>query len=114
MKQLLLSLMAGGLLISGCNGSTSGNIETDVTVSGPGHVVFLENCAACHRGPGGAPNRVILNSPSLASAEAFRQVLRHPPTSMMPAFSEERISDASAQELYDYILSIRDDGAVSQ
>ena len=82
------------------------------TIRGPekymaGQKIFSTYCTTCHPGGGNtlAPNRPLLHSPLLRNQEFFTMWIRHP-ASPMPAFPPDRISDAQAKALYDYIQHV--------
>lgn len=79
----------------------------DTTKSSKGHQLFINHCASCHMGGNGAPNGVILQSPSLTSEEAFKEVLRHPPTAAMPAFDDKTLPPQDIHALYTYVITHR-------
>jgi uncharacterized membrane protein len=88
------------------------------TPSGPaefrsGEQIFDSNCSGCHAHGGNAilPNFPLRGAPELRKLEEFRAFIRNPhlPTGAkgpMPPFSEGRISDTQAQQLYEYITNV--------
>lgn len=119
MKRLLGSLLGLGLLLmgSGCqtpSPSSGTDISTEAMPPSPGEQLYVQHCSACHRGYMGQPNRVILDSGTLSSETAFLQMLRQPPSRMMPAFPEGRLSDEQAGVLYQYVVSVREQQAATK
>lgn len=96
--------------------SLSGCAKKPVETAGPptlpvpvGHGLFLTNCAKCHQGPGNppGPNAIILDSERLNTEESFRDLLRKPTSSAMPAFTDTDLSDGEIHEMYVYLSSSR-------
>lgn len=77
-----------------------------------GEKIFDSNCSGCHPGGGNAfvPKMTLRSSPELENFEAFLAYIRDPrmpdgSRGIMPPFSETRISDKMANELYQYIVN---------
>jgi len=63
------------------------------------------NCYTCHGydGHGGAGAKV---APKPIPFPAFMAIVRHPPASTMPTFSEKVISDSDLRDIWAYLNSI--------
>jgi mono/diheme cytochrome c family protein len=117
MKHLLAPAMALVLLspfIAGCKDSESapsGQTQQDAPppAVSQGQSLFLTNCVSCHQGLGNppGPNEVIMDSEKLNTEAAFRNLLRHPASAMMRAFSEQELSNADVHEIYVYLHALR-------
>lgn len=75
-----------------------------------GQRIFDSRCSGCHQRGGNIfePNLPLRSAPQLDEYEEFRKFLRAPrlPNGMpgpMPAFGENRLTDADVKNLYDYI-----------
>ena len=64
-----------------------------------------DNCYTCHGydGHGGAGARV---APKPIPLPAFMAIVRHPPASTMPTFSEKVIPDSDLRDIWAYLNSI--------
>ncbi len=74
-----------------------------------GETVYGMNCCGCHPYGGNAikPRKAILGSDSLKDLKTFVGWLRDP-SAPMPPFPPDRISDADAQQLYQYTNNLHD------
>jgi uncharacterized membrane protein len=75
--------------------------------------VFDENCSGCHPRGGNAinPNLPLVGSPELADFHSFLAFIRQPrmpdgSKGIMPAFPEQKISQAQAEQLYQYLVNV--------
>jgi uncharacterized membrane protein len=78
-----------------------------------GQKVFDNNCTGCHAHGGNVidPNLPLALAPQLTRFEDFARFIRDPrmpdgTVGAMPAFPSEKISDAQARQLYDYIVHV--------
>ena len=64
-----------------------------------------DNCYTCHGydGHGGAGAKL---APKPIPVAAFIAIVRHPPASTMPTFSEKVISDSDLRDIWAYLNSI--------
>lgn len=98
------------IFLSGCGSSKSEPAQqTSTTTLPPGQQVFLTHCVACHQGVGNppGPNATILDSETLHSEDSLRELVRHPKSTMMRAFSEEELSNDDVHELYIYLQTVK-------
>ncbi len=74
-----------------------------------GETVYGMNCCGCHPYGGNAikPRRAVLGSDELNDLKTFVAWIRRP-VPPMPPFPPERISDADAQQLYQYAKNLHD------
>jgi uncharacterized membrane protein len=74
-----------------------------------GETVYSMNCSGCHPYGGNAlsPRKAVLGSDKLNDLNTFLDWIRGP-RAPMPPFSPERISDADAQQLYEYAKNLHD------
>jgi len=92
---LVLLACAWGL----CAQNAGGNAEN-------GKKLWVKyNCYTCHGydGHGGAGARL---APDPIAQAAFIAIVRHPPASTMPTFSEKGISDSDLRDIWAYLNSI--------
>jgi uncharacterized membrane protein len=78
----------------------------------PGRNIFVNHCSGCHPNGGNIlfPNLPLRTAPQLKSYETFIEFVRNPllpdgSKGPMPSFTQSRLSDAEAQELYNYIIN---------
>ena len=78
-----------------------------------GLAIYNANCAGCHPKGGNVvdPARPVVNAPQLGSAADFVKFIRQPSRpdgspARMPPFPPERISDADAAALYEYVTQL--------
>jgi mono/diheme cytochrome c family protein len=97
------------LCLSGCGSKSEQAQPTSFTPQLPGQRIFLSHCVACHQGTGNppGPNATILDSDTLQTEQTFRELVRHPRSSMMRTFSEEELSNADVHELYAYLQAVK-------
>ena len=76
-----------------------------------GEKIFTRDCASCHPGGGNVitPNLPVRGAPQLSNFDSFLGYLRKPTMpngspGPMPAFSEGRITDEQARNLYQYLV----------
>ncbi len=74
-----------------------------------GETVYRMNCCGCHPYGGNAikPRKAVLGSDKLDNFPKFVGWLRDP-RAPMPPFPPERISDAQARQLYQYVKNLHD------
>ena len=74
-----------------------------------GETVYRMNCSGCHPYGGNVvkPRRAVLGSDELKDVKTFVAWIRNPQRPM-PPFPPERISDADAQQLYQYVNNLHD------
>ena len=94
----------GGQLVYGLKGPAP---PADVKA---GAELFSANCKGCHPNGGNIikPNLPLRSAPQLADFKSFEGFIRDPKmpdgsSGVMPAFTQAKISDQQAKELYDYI-----------
>jgi len=94
----------GGQLVYGTKGPAP---PADVKA---GAKVFSANCKGCHPNGGNIikPNLPLRSAPQLADFKSFEGFIRDPKmpdgsAGVMPAFTQAKISDQQAKQLYDYI-----------
>ena len=98
-RLLLLVLFAAFSLPAQNASSTVGN-------SGNGKKLWVkDNCYTCHGydGHGGAGAKL---APKPIPLPAFIAIVRHPPASSMPTFSEKVIPDSDLRDIWAYLNSI--------
>jgi mono/diheme cytochrome c family protein len=96
--------------LSGCGSRTSEPTQQTSTTTLPrGQQVFITHCVSCHQGNTEAtsPNAVILDSETLKSEASFRELVRHPKSTMMRSFTEEELSNDDVHELYIYLQTVK-------
>ena len=76
-----------------------------------GQKIFVNHCSGCHPNGGNIlfPNLPLRSAPQLKSYQTFIDYVRNPllPNGLkgpMPAFTQTKLSDSKAEELYSYIL----------
>ncbi|HMK50367.1 MAG TPA: cytochrome c [Thermodesulfovibrionales bacterium] len=91
-----------------------GHPEGIRSLSGPGEgrELFAHYCSRCHPDGGNTlyPDMPLKGSRRLSDLQTFKRFIRDPRMpdgsgGLMPAFSEEEISDRQAEELYRFIIS---------
>jgi uncharacterized membrane protein len=115
-SSLVLPLYGTALLIVVAIGYLGGNLVYGDGVSkiprtaSAGSIIYRANCAGCHPNGGNVVDATapILDSPKLASVNAFIEFIREPRNrdgspGPMPPFTPESISDADATALFEYI-----------
>jgi mono/diheme cytochrome c family protein len=77
-----------------------------------GAEIFRVNCSRCHADGGNliTPNLPLRGAPQLTNFDTFLAFIRNPrlpdgSSGPMPPFSEERVSDEQARELYGYLVN---------
>jgi len=75
--------------------------------------IFEANCSGCHPHGGNTltPNLPLLGSPALTDYHTFLTFIRNPKMpdgakGIMPAFPEKKISQAQAEQLYQYLTKV--------
>lgn len=113
---LVLSL-AGAMLYAGLAGAQS---ETGDALTGK-QLYFEYGCYGCHGYTGETGERVLVGSGILSSEELFITFLRlraeqNPltPSTRMPNYSQQSLSDADARKLYAYIRTLRSNAPALQ
>jgi mono/diheme cytochrome c family protein len=110
LRKSLLPLLLFLLLLQGCKPAPQSHTQLPPAGSLPkGQELFLSHCASCHQGVGNppAPNAVILDSETLKSQTSFTALLRNPRAATMTQFTPDLLSDQDAQQIYNYILSVK-------
>ena len=76
-----------------------------------GQKIFVNNCSGCHPNGGNIlfPNLPLRTAPQLKSYQTFIEFVRNPTLpngskGPMPAFTQSKLADAKAEELYSYII----------
>ena len=76
-----------------------------------GQKIFVNNCSGCHPNGGNIlfPNLPLRTAPQLKSYQTFIEFVRKPTLpngskGPMPAFTQSKLSDPKAEELYSYII----------
>lgn len=77
-----------------------------------GRTVFVGHCSGCHSNGGNIlyPNLPLRSAPQLASYDKFIEFVRDPKLpdgskGPMPAFTQQKLSDQQARELYNYVVN---------
>ena len=77
----------------------------------PGRKIFVNHCSGCHPNGGNIlfPNLPLRTAPQLKSYQTFIEFVRNPtlPNGVkgpMPVFTQSKLSDPQAEELYSYII----------
>jgi uncharacterized membrane protein len=77
----------------------------------PGRDIFVNHCSGCHPNGGNIlfPNLPLRTAPQLESYQTFIEFVRNPrlpddSKGPMPAFTQRKLSDPQAEELYSYII----------
>jgi uncharacterized membrane protein len=77
----------------------------------PGRKVFVNHCSGCHPNGGNIlfPNLPLRTAPQLKSYQTFIEFVRNPvlpndSKGPMPVFTQRKLSDSQAEELYSYII----------
>ena len=77
----------------------------------PGRKIFVNHCSGCHPNGGNIlfPNLPLRTAPQLKSYQTFIEFVRNPtlPNGLkgpMPVFTQSKLSDPQAEELYSYII----------
>lgn len=78
----------------------------------PGQKIFVSHCSGCHVNGGNIffPNLPLRSAPQLQSYETFIAFVRNPrlpdgSKGPMPVFTEQKLSDPQAHDLYAYIVN---------
>jgi len=78
-----------------------------------GMEIFDQKCSGCHPGGGNAikPNLPLIGSSELKDFQTFLNYIRQPKMpngskGIMPAFPEQKISQAQAEQLYQYLTKV--------
>ena len=96
---VLAAALSFGLQAQNAGGPAAGNAEN-------GKKLWVkDNCYTCHGydGHGGAGARL---APKPIAMAAFIAIVRHPPASSMPTFSEKIIPDSDLCDMWAYLNSI--------
>ena len=91
-------LAAAALLLLGCN-SPKGDAANGQ------RWYAMHNCSACH-GANGNDGRAAEVSAIDMSFGSFVKILRNPPSPSMPSFSEKKVSEADAADIYAWLKSM--------
>ena len=112
------NIVFGGRVAEAPSSSGGGAVSLQSTVPAQyqaGASIFENNCASCHPRGGNIiePTLELKNAPQLASFKEFADFVHQPhmpngDPGAMPAFPTSKLSDELLQELYDYIVYIRD------
>jgi uncharacterized membrane protein len=77
----------------------------------PGRKIFVNHCSGCHPTGGNIlfPNLPLRTAPQLKSYQTFIEFVRNPTLpngsrGPMPVFTQGKLSDSQAEELYSYII----------
>lgn len=77
----------------------------------PGQKIFVNHCSGCHPNGGNIlfPNLPLRTAPQLKSYQTFIEFVRNPSLpngskGPMPVFTQSKLSDPQAEELYGYII----------
>lgn len=99
-----LGYFGGQLVYAGRNPAVEEKLQV-------GQKIFVSHCSGCHANGGNIffPNLPLRSAPQLASYDSFIDFVRNPrlPDGLkgpMPAFTEKKLSDLQAHELYLYIV----------
>jgi uncharacterized membrane protein len=99
----------GGQLVYG------GKTQTATKEYKAGEKIFHADCSSCHPHGGNVikPSMPVRNSPRLKDLDTFISWIRHP-NPPMPPFSESKVSQSQAKELYEYIVNVLDHASESK